>query len=56
MESSKQSSSLWKTLFGDPFRAFGVVSVVLLLLLAIAPAKNYFSEWRHIDRFSDPTG
>jgi len=40
-------SSLWHELFGDPIRAFGVVSLVLLISLAIAPAKNYFSEWRH---------
>ena len=39
--------SLWKTLFGDSVRAFGVVSLVLLVSLAIAPAKNHFSEWRH---------
>ena len=30
----------------DPIRLFGVVSVVLVLVLAIAPAKDYFSEWR----------
>jgi mono/diheme cytochrome c family protein len=47
VEPTKQSSSLWNTLFGTPVRAFGVVSFVLLALLAIAPAKNYFSEWRH---------
>ncbi len=40
-------SSLWRLLFGDPVRAFGVVSLLLLVSLAIAPAKNYFSEWRH---------
>jgi len=40
-------SSLWQTLFGHPVRAFGVVSLLLLISLAIAPAKNYFSEWRH---------
>jgi cytochrome c1 len=39
--------SLWQKLFGAPVRAFGVVSVVFLFSLAIAPAKNYFSEWRH---------
>jgi cytochrome c1 len=39
--------ALWRTLFGDSIRAFGVVSIVLLVLLAIAPAKNHFSEWRH---------
>jgi len=40
-------SSMWRALFGDPVRAFGVVSLLLLISLAIAPAKNYFSEWRH---------
>jgi mono/diheme cytochrome c family protein len=39
--------SLWQKLFGDSIRAFGVVSLVFLASLAIAPAKNYFSEWRH---------
>jgi cytochrome c1 len=40
-------TSLWKTLFADSVRAFGVVSVIFLASLAIAPAKNFFSEWRH---------
>ncbi len=39
--------SLWQKLFGDSVRAFGVVSLVFLISLVIAPAKNYFSEWRH---------
>ncbi len=39
--------SLWQKLFGDSVRAFGVVSLVFLISLAIAPAKNHFSEWRH---------
>ncbi|MGB9283730.1 MAG: c-type cytochrome, partial [Candidatus Sulfotelmatobacter sp.] len=39
--------SLWQMLFGDSVRAFGVVSCLFLLSLAIAPAKNHFSEWRH---------
>jgi cytochrome c1 len=39
--------SLWQTLFGDSVRAFGVVSLVFLASMAIAPAKNFFSEWRH---------
>ena len=34
-------------MFGDSVRAFGVVSFVFLISLAIAPAKNHFSEWRH---------
>ena len=50
MQSSNPSPSLWQRLFGDPLRAFGVVSVVLLVLLAIAPAKNHFSEWRHYQK------
>lgn len=37
----------WNKLFGDSSRAFAVTSVVLLISLAIAPAKNHFSEWRH---------
>ncbi|HEY2171457.1 MAG TPA: c-type cytochrome, partial [Candidatus Angelobacter sp.] len=40
-------ASAWQKLFGDPVRAFGVVSLLLLISLAIAPAKNHFSEWRH---------
>jgi cytochrome c1 len=40
-------ANLWRTLFGDSIRAFGVISILLLLLLAVAPAKNHFSEWRH---------
>ena len=39
--------SLWQKLFGDSVRAFGVVSFIFLVSLAVAPAKNYFSEWRH---------
>jgi mono/diheme cytochrome c family protein len=41
---------MWQTLFGHPVRAFGVVSLLLLISLAIAPAKNYFSEWRHYQK------
>jgi cytochrome c1 len=37
----------WQTLFGDSVHAFGVLSIALFVLLAIAPAKDYFSEWRH---------
>ena len=40
-------TSLWQKFFGDSVRAFGVVSLVFLGSLAIAPAKNFFSEWRH---------
>jgi len=42
--------SLWRKLLGDPARAFGSMSLVLLAMLAIAPAKNFFSEWRHYQK------
>jgi mono/diheme cytochrome c family protein len=41
---------VWQALFGHPIRAFGVVSLLFLISLAIAPAKNYFSEWRHYQK------
>src|SRR5579859_1409918 len=40
-------TSLWQKLFGDSVRAFGVVSLIFLASMAVAPAKNFFSEWRH---------
>jgi len=43
-------ASFWRHLFGDSVRAFGVVSLLLLISLAIAPAKNHFSEWRHYQK------
>jgi mono/diheme cytochrome c family protein len=39
--------SIWQKLFGDSVRSFGVVSLIFVASLAIAPAKNFFSEWRH---------
>ncbi len=39
-----------ETLFGDAGRTFGTVSAMLLVFLAIAPAKNHFSEWRHYQK------
>ena len=47
MADNGKSGSLWQRLFGNSARAFGVVSVLFLISLAIAPAKNHFSEWRH---------
>ena len=44
---NEKPASLWQKLFGNSVRAFGVVSVILLGAMAIAPAKNFFSEWRH---------
>jgi len=37
--------TLWQFLFGDSARAFGSLSVILLICLAIAPAKDRFREW-----------
>ena len=42
--------SLWNKFFGNSSRAFGSMSVILLLSLAIAPAKDFFSEWRHAQK------
>lgn len=47
MANNGKTVSLWRRLFGDSVRAFGVVSLLFLISLAIAPAKNHFSEWRH---------
>ena len=41
---------LWRLFFGDSARAFGSVSVIFLVSLAIAPAKDHFSEWRHYQK------
>jgi mono/diheme cytochrome c family protein len=46
----KVLSSGWTALFADPVRAFGVVSLILLIALAIAPAKEHFSEWHRYQR------
>ena len=47
MYMKEKLKSLWQKLFGDSVRAFGVVSFLFVVSLAIAPAKNHFSEWRH---------
>ena len=39
-------AAVWQFLFGDSARAFGVLSLVLLSLVAIVPAKDYFRPWR----------
>ena len=46
----KYLSSVRQTVFGDPVRAFGIVSLALLLALAIAPAKEHFSQWHSYQR------
>ena len=50
MSLGEKIRSLRRKLFGDPARAFGSMSLVLLAMLAIAPAKNFFSEWRHYQK------
>ena len=51
MQTHKTGSfSSVKALIRDPFRMFGIVSVILLLLLTIAPAKDYFSQWHGYQR------
>jgi len=45
--SEHRPQRLWNQLCGDPVRAFGTLSLLLLISLAIAPAKDYFSQWRH---------
>lgn len=47
MQTPKNNLSIFKQFSKDPVRIFGAVSVVLLLSLAVAPAKHHFSEWRH---------
>ena len=39
--------AIWRFFFGDSARAFGSASLILLALLAVAPAKDFFSQWRH---------
>jgi mono/diheme cytochrome c family protein len=41
---------LRRMFFGDSARAFGTVSLLLLISLAIAPAKDHFNEWRRYQR------
>ncbi len=42
--------SAWRALFGDSMRAFGTTAFILLISLAIAPTKDFFSEWRHYQK------
>ena len=45
MSLPKRVRSAWQYLFGDSASAFGTLSAVLLILLAVVPAKDYFREW-----------
>ncbi|HLI63900.1 MAG TPA: c-type cytochrome [Terriglobales bacterium] len=42
--------SIGRFFFGDSARAFGSASIILLVLLAVAPAKDYFSQWRYYQK------
>jgi cytochrome c1 len=42
--------SSWRALFHAPVQLFGIASLVLLVVLAIAPVKDHFSEWRHYQK------
>ena len=45
MSLPKRVRSAWQYLFGDAASAFGTLSAVLLIALAIVPGKDYFREW-----------
>src|SRR5664279_3528244 len=46
MSAPQRFATIRKLLFGDSARAFGTLSLVLLVLLIIVPAKDYFRPWR----------
>ena len=46
MSSRQRLKAVRQLLFGDSARAFGTLSLVLLLLLIVVPAKDYFRPWR----------
>ena len=43
-------TEIWRLFFGDSARAFGSASVMLLVLLAIAPGKDHFSQWHRYQK------
>ena len=46
MDLRRKIAAGWQFLFGDAGRAFGTLAVVLVLCLAVVPAKDYFRQWR----------
>jgi mono/diheme cytochrome c family protein len=46
MSVRQRLAAVRQLLFGDSARAFGSLSLVLLMLLTIVPAKDYFRQWR----------
>ncbi len=47
---TEKIGSVCRALFGNSMRAFGTTAFILLISLAIAPAKDFFSEWRHYQK------
>ena len=45
MDLKRKIAEAWAFLFGDSAHAFGTLSVVLVLCLAVVPAKDHFREW-----------
>jgi mono/diheme cytochrome c family protein len=45
MDLKRKIAAAWAFLFGDSGHAFGTLSVVLALCLAVVPAKDHFREW-----------
>jgi len=45
MANRSRLASIRETLFGDSARAFGTLGILLLLLLAVVPARDQFREW-----------
>jgi mono/diheme cytochrome c family protein len=50
MSLQRQIAWVRRTFFGDPVRRFAWISLILTLSLAIAPAKDFFNDWRHYQR------
>ena len=50
MSMRRKIPSAWQFLFGDSARAFGTLSVVLVLCLAMVPVKDHFREWARYQR------
>ena len=42
--------TLRQKFFGDTVRTFGWISLLLLILLAVAPAKHFFADWHRYQR------
>jgi len=47
-EMGRKLAALYRFLFGDSVRAFGSLSLILLVCLAVVPAKDHFREWIRI--------